>query len=254
MADYADKLRRDRRAASTRSLKWDVVLSVLEHLTGWGFFESNPADHPLTAHVRFSGPQTRPIATIDIESVWTLLDAPSEHTRNGKRDRAILMCLVGGGLRRSELVNLKMRDISVVRSEVALVIGETKSGETQYQALPDWAAERIAVWYEIRRRESKPTDPFFVHGEDPRAISIDTIARLVKRYCAAVDIPEISCHSLRAAAITALLSEGMTYREVQEFSRHASAQTVEKYDKRRFGGRNSPAKKLKFPKNSGGAK
>jgi integrase len=45
-------------------------------------------------------------------------------------------------------------------------------------------------------------------------------------------MPSPTC--ARATAITKLLADGIPHRQVQEFSRHASIQMVEWYDKRRF--------------------
>ncbi len=56
----------------------------------------------------------------------------------------------------------------------------------------------------------------------------------------------MSPHSARATAITKLLDSGFSHRDVQEFSRHASVQMVEIYDKRRLQVDESPAKKLEF--------
>jgi integrase len=58
--------------------------------------------------------------------------------------------------------------------------------------------------------------------------------------------PHVTPHSARATAITKLLTDGIPHREVQAFSRHASIQMVEHYDKRRFDVERSPAKGLEF--------
>ena len=56
----------------------------------------------------------------------------------------------------------------------------------------------------------------------------------------------VSPHSARATAITKLLSDGFSHREVQEFSRHASIQMVEVYDKRRISIDDNPASDLDY--------
>jgi integrase len=58
----------------------------------------------------------------------------------------------------------------------------------------------------------------------------------------------VTPHSARATAITRLLEQGFSHREVQEFSRHSSVLMVEKYDKRRFSLDESPGKKIFYKK------
>jgi hypothetical protein len=55
-----------------------------------------------------------------------------------------------------------------------------------------------------------------------------------------VAVPELP------TAISKLLSDGISHREVQEFSRHSSVQMVELYDKRRIGVEDNPGKKLEY--------
>jgi integrase len=72
---------------------------------------------------------------------------------------------------------------------------------------------------------------------------------LFKQYCMAAGAGMyVTPHSARATAITKLLSDGVPHRVVQEFSRHASIQMVEWYDKRRFDVEQSPAKGLVYGK------
>jgi len=50
-----------------------------------------------------------------------LVEAPSVETLRGKRDRAILAVLLGCGLRRSELVHLKLEDVQQREGHWAIV-------------------------------------------------------------------------------------------------------------------------------------
>ena len=68
-----------------------------------------------------------------------------------------------------------------------------------------------------------------------KPISDTGVYLLFKHYCQVVGAgTHATPHSARATAITKLLADGIPHRQVQEFSRHASIQMVEWYDKRRF--------------------
>ena len=108
---------------------------------------------------------------------------------------------------------------------------------------------------ESRKREGAyPGDYVFVSYRGPAGriqtdlpLSCSGLYKLFKGYCMRAGAGRFATpHSARATAITKLLSDGLNHREVQEFSRHASVQMVEVYDKRRLGVDQNPAKTLKY--------
>jgi site-specific recombinase XerD len=62
------------------------------------------------------------------EQSRALIDAPTAETLRGKRDRAILGVLLGCGLRRSELVHLKVEHMHQQEDHWAIVISWAKVG------------------------------------------------------------------------------------------------------------------------------
>lgn len=165
------------------------------------------------------------------DDVVRLLNAPDPTTPRGLRDRAFLAAAFGGGLRRGEIHKLRICDVRKTPSGTDyLVLLGTKNGTDAEQAIPAWAAETIAQYIEQRRLDgAHELDPIF-------ACCYHTLYHRYKIYCEQIGLdPRMySPHSARATAITLLLSEGRPHREVQNFSRHASIQTLELYDKRHF--------------------
>jgi integrase len=198
----------------------------------------------------------RPTQMIDFELVMEIVCAPPADTAKGRRDRAILATLFGGGLRRGELVALRLGDVKRTSSGTTyLYLRHTKAKRDAEQALPTWAAEHL--WELIHeRKKSGATDADYLFvgfsGKGGSAVTTkpmsDTgVYLLFKQYCMAAGAgSHATPHSARATAITKLLADGIPHREVQEFSRHSSIQMVEWYDKRRFGVEDSPAKGLSY--------
>ncbi|RMD86971.1 MAG: hypothetical protein D6808_02285 [Candidatus Dadabacteria bacterium] len=200
--------------------------------------------------------QKRPTEMVDFNMVSKIISLPDEDTPKGLRDKAILAVLFGGGLRRSEAAALRIGDVrKTAKGTVYLVLRSTKSGKDANQALPPWAAKIVLRQVSERlQRGAKSGDYLFVSFrgkggsvETKAPISHSGIYKLFKRYCHAAGIKNfVSPHSARATSITKLLDEGLSHREVLEFSRHSSIQMVEIYDKRRYSVDESPAKKLDF--------
>jgi integrase len=198
----------------------------------------------------------RPTQMIDFELVMEIVSIPDEKTPKGRRDRAILATLFGGGLRRSEVVGLRIGDIKKTSSGTTfLYLRHTKAKKDAEQAIPRWAAEHL--WDLVRERKAQGAldgDYLFVGftGKGGQTITTKPMSDtglylLFKQYCMAAGAGSFATpHSARATAITKLLADGIPHREVQEFSRHSSIQMVEWYDKRRFSVEESPAKELSY--------
>ncbi len=200
----------------------------------------------------------RPTQMIDFELVMEIVNLPEIETPKGRRDRSLLAVLFGGGLRRSEVVGLRIADVRRSPSGTTyLYLRHTKAKRDAEQALPAWAAEPLWALVKERKEDgASEGDYLFVSytgrgGTTPtsRALSDTGLYLLFKQYCMAAGAGRFATpHSARATAITKLLADGISHREVQEFSRHSSIQMVEWYDKRRFNVEQSPAKGLSFSK------
>ena len=198
----------------------------------------------------------RPTQMVEFDRVLDIIAIPNAETPKGRRDRAILGVLFGGGLRRSEVVALRIGDVRRTSSGTTfLYLRHTKAKRDAEQALPPWSAEPL--WELIRERKrggAGEGDYLFVcftgragTTMTTRPMSDTAVYLLFKRCCIAAGAGLFATpHSARATAITKLLSDGVPHREVQEFSRHSSIQMVEWYDKRRFDVEQSPAKGLSF--------
>lgn len=200
--------------------------------------------------------QKRPTEMVEFKLVQKIISLPNEMLDKGLRDKAVLAILFGGGLRRSEAVGLRINDVrSSMHGTVFLNLRATKSKRDFDQALPRWSADIVKKLVNNRKAQgAKEGDFLFISyrgkgGNIPTAtpLSDSGVYKLFKYYCIKAGAGNfVTPHSARATAITKLLEDGLSHREVQEFSRHASVQMVEVYDKRRISVDESAAKDLKY--------
>ena len=220
---------------------------------------SNPFDTDKVLPPPKESGRKRPTEMVPFEFVTEVLSLPDESTEKGLRDKALLYVLFGGGLRRSEVAGIRLGDIKKsARGTAFIYLRATKAKRDQEAALPDWVATVVQQFAAVRRAVHKAGDGDFLFcsytgraGLTPvnEPISHSGIYKLFKEYCLRAGVDKhVSPHSARATAITKLLSDGLSHRFVQEFSRHSSIQMVEVYDKRRIGVDSNPAKGLGYGK------
>ena len=164
------------------------------------------------------------------QQVEALLAAPDTATPLGLRDRAMLETLYATGLRVSELVNLKLHEVSAEMG-VLRVLG--KGSKERLVPLGEEALD----WQQRYLAEARPeilkgqsTDALFVTGR-AAPMTRQAFWQLVKRYALQAGIPpeRLSPHVLRHAFATHLLNHGADLRVVQLLLGHADITTTQIY-------------------------
>jgi site-specific recombinase XerD len=133
----------------------------------------------------------RPTQMIDFDLVMDIINLPDPNTPKGRRDRAILAVLFGGGIRRSELVSLRIGDLRRTSSKTTFMyLRHTKAKRDAEQALPDWAAQ--CVWELVtERRKDGAGEGDYIHATHrssirsdifPHAVGIDVDRKLGIRF------------------------------------------------------------------------
>src|SRR5277367_1974939 len=82
-----------------------------------------------------------------------LLDAPNRDETKGKRDHAILAILLGCGLRRAELIALKLTHLQQRDDHWAIVDMIGKGGHVRTVPVPDWVKSAVDQWLIAARIE-----------------------------------------------------------------------------------------------------
>lgn len=230
-----------------------VMKAIYEELRAQGFVETNPFERLAKELKKHVGGQRRPHLYVPPAAVKKLIDFDVDRKQPEEfRDLIIFKLFFGAALRRGEVCALKIGDVK--RSDtgsVYLRLRATKSGKIQNVSLAQWVSRPLQKFIDMRMREGAvESDPLLivyrVNGRQT-PLSDSTVYRIFKRYCAELGLsPDFTPHCARATAITKMLEDGFTHREVQQLSRHASVTMVEKYDKRRVEIDQSPSKKLKY--------
>jgi len=163
------------------------------------------------------------------EDVENLLAAPRAEKTLGLRDKAMLETLYASGLRVSELVALKLRQVSQDMGVVRVI------GKGSKERLVPLGEEAIA-WIRQYLKEARPellggraADDLFVTARGS-AMTRQMFWHLLRRYAAQAGLKKsISPHTLRHAFATHLLNHGADLRVVQLLLGHSDISTTQIY-------------------------
>jgi len=153
-----------------------------------------------------------------------LLSAPDLSTKEGIRDRAILELMYAAGLRASELVSLRQKNIDL-RTGIVTCFGKGRKertipiGKSAAQALENYIA-RNDLPRAINRH-------LFLNGGEP--LTRQFLWAIIKHYGSLAGIKEISPHTLRHTFATHLLHHGAEVKHVQALLGHNDISTTQIY-------------------------
>ncbi len=167
--------------------------------------------------------------SLNEQEVEDLLNAPDINQPIGLRDRAMLELLYASGLRVSELVGVKVNEVST-QDGVVRVTG--KGSKTRLVPMGEEAADWIDKYLKKSRPEilqKRLCDALFVTARAD-AMTRQAFWYLIKRYALLAGITKhMSPHVLRHAFATHLLNHGADLRVVQMLLGHADISTTQIY-------------------------
>jgi len=146
------------------------------------------------------------------------------------RDRAMVEAMVLGGLRRCEVLGLRMGDLQV--GERKVFIADGKGGRQRVVPMSSRFFASVARYLDAERPANATTDVVFVvlkgkrRGRPLSAYGIDEVLELAKDRAGLV---HATCHELRHTCLTRLREAGMALEAVQAQAGHASIETTRLY-------------------------
>ena len=207
-------------------------LTVFKRYFRWALRESRIAADP-TIKLQSAKQALRVPKTLTEAQVEALLAAPDTSNALGIRDRTMLELMYASGLRVSELVELKVFNVSL-NDNVLRVLG--KGSKERLVPYGEVAAQWLRQYLASARQEllaGKQTQDLFVTVRGPTAGSAMTRVMfwmVVKKYALAAGIRSaLSPHTLRHAFATHLLNHGADLRAVQLLLGHVDISTTTIY-------------------------
>ena len=171
-----------------------------------------------------------PKHVLTIREAELVIAVPKVAEPLGLRDRAILETLYSTGIRRMEVIGLKLYDMDVDRGTVMIRQGKGKKD----RMVP--IGERALAWIDCYITEVRPrlvADPndttlFLTHlGE---AFTANRLTQMVRDYVDAADIGKRgACHLFRHTMATLMLENGADVRFIQAMLGHAKLETTQIY-------------------------
>jgi integrase/recombinase XerD len=175
--------------------------------------------------------ERRTVEFLDRAEMNSLLAAPDRSTWAGRRDHAILSVALQTGLRVSEIINLRRRDI--VTGTGAHIRCEGKGRKQRCTPLRQEVIKVLDVW--LKERAGLDDDPLFPTMRGTK-LSRDALEQLVHKHtlvasksCPPLIGKRVSPHVLRHSTAMELLHNGVDQSVIALWLGHESVETTQIY-------------------------
>lgn len=201
-------------------------------------------------------------ALVSDEMVELMQVCQADKTPAGTRDAAIIAILYTTGLRRSEVVALKLADYDARQG--ALVVRGGKGGKDRMVYLGEGEAENQSQTGEESGAQAALQEWLGVRGGQAGSLfcavnkagklalglphmTDQSILKLLRKRAKQAGLEKFSPHDLRRTFISDLLDAGADIATVQKMAGHASVVTTARYDRRGEAAKKRAASLLRVP-------
>ena len=146
------------------------------------------------------------------------------------RDRAMVLAMLLGGLRRCEVLGLALCDVRV--GERRLFIARGKGDRERIVPVSSRFFEALAEYLEVERPDDASTDRCFAVLKGPRRglpLSAAGLDEVLAGARSRAGLGRLTCHQLRHTCFTRLREAGMALEAIQAQAGHASIESTRVY-------------------------
>ena len=222
--EYVIYLNKKNDAKSTISRKLSSLRTFYKYLVLNNKVKSNP-------FLLVSSPkkEKRIPKFINYNNMEEILNVPNIKTKEGQRERVILEVLYASGVRVSELVNIKLKDIDFSNKNI-LILG--KGSKERLVSFGDYALEYINLYLKEGRNlllDGVKSD-YLIVGKKSEKLTTRRVEQIIDDIIKRTSIKlNITPHMFRHTFATHLLDNGCDLLVVQELLGHASLSSTEIY-------------------------
>ena len=146
------------------------------------------------------------------------------------RDRAMVEAMVLGGLRRMEVLGLRLEDVKFAERRV--FIAEGKGGHQRIVPISARFFDSVANYLDTERPPEASTDRLFVVLKGPnrgRPLTAKGLDQLIVSARERAGLAHCTCHELRHTCFTRLREAGMSLEAIQAQAGHRSIESTRIY-------------------------
>ena len=196
---------------------------------------ASPVPRGLSTRRRGGPKRSRMVPLVRVPRTLPKILAPGEADRllaalRTDRDKSMVLAMVLAGLRRCEVLGLRMADVRV--GDRRLFVAEGKGGHQRVVPVAGQFLQALGDYLHDERPAAATTDRLFVVLKGPRRglpLSAEGLDEILAGARTRAGLEHATCHELRHTCLTRLREAGMALEAVQAQAGHRSIESTRIY-------------------------
>lgn len=225
LLDYRDYLYEEKNyKKATVNRKLNALKSLFAYLENLKIIDINYMKVIPTARP-FDDMQKKEVLTP--EELETLITMPNKlKDKDWKRSSAILYMLAFLGLRRGELLDLKIKDFDMNSKTIYIKRSKTNVNDI----LPINSRIFISLMKYLKTRDSLDPEDYLIQGDKGNRLSDYVFNKIVKKYSIKSGIDkDITSYTFRHTFVTNLVEEGLSQADIMKWTGHKDIRVLDVY-------------------------
>jgi site-specific recombinase XerD len=181
-------------SAETARVGWVALRSIAEYLAQLRIHTNN--GESVLRHVRMPRVKENHRRNLNDAEMWKVIECSAEGEQGG-RDHAIVLTLLGTGLRREELTSLRLSDLDAQQRLLRVRATTSKSVHARDIAMPVEVVKELDHYIFDVRLGAQEDDASIFTNRYGKALTGTAIRRLFDRLKVRTGIPDLTAHMLR---------------------------------------------------------
>jgi integrase/recombinase XerD len=219
-----------------------TIARRLSSVSGFYAYLVARGDTPVTANpvprglqTRRAGGRARTVPLVRVPQTLPKVLAPAEvdallAALRTARDRSMVLAMLLGGLRRCEVLGLRLADVRV--ADRAVFVADGKGGHQRLTPIANAFFTALGDYLRSERPAGIDTDRVFVVLKQPRRgrpLTIEGLDEILTGARRRAGLERGTCHQLRHTCLTRLREAGMALEAVQAQAGHRSIESTRIY-------------------------
>ena len=153
------------------------------------------------------------------DDIHALLRAINQNTRTGTRDRALILLVLYGALRRSEVASLDVDDVRPLGRHWVIDLARQGQASGGYVKIPNRVADVVQTFVDIYDDDSGPLWRSFSNRNWGERLSDDALYKRVRRLGKEAGLEKVNIQILRQSALRIASESGASLDQIQDQAR-----------------------------------
>ncbi len=220
------------RKISSLSALYKWLLKYQDNSTGIEIIKYNPFGNLKEEKPVINNKETEFLTK---EECKVLLESIDTSTILGHRNKTILVLALTTALRKSEIINIKIKHITTYTGYNVIKV-RRKGGKEDIVKLQGNVLNMINRYIKLTKRDKLASGEEYLfighstNGNNKEKLNASTLNYMIKRVCTNAGIHKnLRVHSTRHTAITLAILAGATVEKVRDFAAHKNLATTNRY-------------------------